>query len=277
MNFTKSNNQSPASQLTANWAAEPYKKFPDHRTRPAVELLSRVKLDIPEYIADLGCGAGNITRLMAERWPAAEFFGVDSSHDMLNVAASDSQDNMKWIPADVTQWCPEKPLDLLLTNSLLHLIPHEQLLPQLLSFIRPGGQLAMQVPDCFDDPWYQLMLDVLDDGGVAGKPIGTPDLKQQVANRLVMGKQQYYDLLAEQTSELDIWDTEYLQALEGPEPVFEWVSAAGLRPILSNLCETESAQFIASYRQRLKREYPQRTNGRTLFPFKRRFIVATVI
>lgn len=277
MNFTKSNNQSPVSQLTANWVAEPYKKFPDHRTRPAVELLSRVMLDSPKYIADLGCGAGNITRLMARRWPEAELFGVDSSHDMLNVAATDSKNNMQWIHADVTQWRPEKPLDLLLTNSLLHLIPHERLLPQLLSFIRPGGQLAMQVPDCFDEPWYQLMLDVLSDGGVNGEPIGTPDLKQQVANRLVMGKHQYYDLLAEQTTELDIWDTEYLQALEGPEPVFEWVSAAGLRPILSNLNERDAGQFIDTYRLRLQREYPQRTNGRTLFPFKRRFIVATVV
>ncbi|MCL1124378.1 methyltransferase domain-containing protein [Shewanella surugensis] len=268
--------QSTSSQLAAHWEAGLYEKFSEHRTRPAIELLSKVTVEDPEYIADLGCGFGNVTRIMSVRWPQALFLGVDSSSDMLNAAEADGSEHMQWVNADISQWCPEKPLDLLLTNSLLHLLPHGQLLLKLVSFIRSGGQLAVQMPDGFDAPWYQLMLDVLSNGGAEGDPLGTPELQQQMAQPLVMDKRQYFDLLADKTTHLDIWDTEYLQVLEGIEPVFKWVNAAGLRPIVANLNRVETKLFLRAYRQRLLHAYPQCGDGRTLFPFKRRFIIATV-
>jgi trans-aconitate 2-methyltransferase len=102
------------------------------------------------------------------------------------------------------------------------------------------------------------------------------DLRQRVAQRLVMSKHDYYDMLACQCSSLDIWDTEYLQVLEGPKPVFEWVSAAGIRPVIASLNDEDVERFVTVYRKRLAKAYPMRTDGYTLFPFRRRFIVATV-
>jgi trans-aconitate 2-methyltransferase len=86
----------------------------------------------------------------------------------------------------------------------------------------------------------------------------------------------YYDLLAGVAKNLDIWEAEYLQILEGEDPVLEWVRSAGLRPVLNGLDDSDRARFLSAYTSRLRRAYPIRADGRTLYPFRRLFIVATV-
>jgi trans-aconitate 2-methyltransferase len=268
-------------QLPANWEPGPYRQFPEHRLRPAQELLARITVEVPQTIVDLGCGPGHLTRWLAGRWPKARIIGIDSSRDMLAAACNGVTDSpgtssVEWVYADAAQWCPEHPVDLLFVNSLLHLIEHTQLLPGLVTSIVHGGQLAVQMPDCIDAPWYQLMCAVLLDGGMGGAPIGPPNLREAVSRRLVNDQRFYFDALSPRCSALDIWDTEYLQVLEGEEPVYEWVRAAGLRPVLANLDEMQATQFLTEYRRRLTSLYPPTPDGRTLFPFRRRFIVATI-
>jgi trans-aconitate 2-methyltransferase len=85
----------------------------------------------------------------------------------------------------------------------------------------------------------------------------------------------YYDLLAPRAAALDIWETEYLQVLDGDNPVKEWTKGTWLKPLLDALAEPERSGFEAAYAARVARAYPRHADGRTLFPFRRLFIIAT--
>jgi trans-aconitate 2-methyltransferase len=249
-------------------------KFSDHRARPALELLDRVPLDAPKVIYDLGCGSGSMARLMAERWSAATVYGLDNSPEMLQRAASEPS-RVHWVEADIRTWTPESAPDLIYSNATLQWVDdHQELFPRLLSFLSPGGCLAVQMPLSWSMPSHRLMRETLADGGPDNTPIGDAALRAAVARKWVDDMEVYYDLLIPHTSHLDIWATEYLQVLAGEDPVLEWVKGTGLRPILNGLNDTDREVFLATYRQRLLQTYPTRADGHTLYPFRRLFIVA---
>ncbi len=258
------------------WDPAQYRKFSDYRLRPALELLDRVPLDAPKTVYDLGCGTGDVTRIIAERWPAAKIVGLDSSDDMLEKAKAGGG-RVDWIKADVSEWKPDTAPDLIFSNATLHWVKdHRTLFPKLLGFLSPGGCLAVQVPLSFDAPSHRLMREMLEDGGEGGRPLGTPELRKTISRRWVEDANDYYDLLADRARNLDIWETEYLQVLEGENPVLEWVKATGLRPVLNGLKGAERERFLEIYRRRLREAYPRRADGKTLYPFPRLFIVATM-
>jgi trans-aconitate 2-methyltransferase len=262
--------------VATRWDPDLYLRFSDHRLRPALELLDRAPLAAPQTIYDLGCGAGELTRIIASRWPTAAVHGLDSSAEMLQKASAEPGP-VRWIEADVSQWRPDEPPDLIYSNAALHWVDgHTQLFPQLVSFLRPGGCLAVQMPLSWGAPSHVLMRETLANGGPNGAALGTTQLRQAVARKWVDEADEYYDLLAGRAATLDIWETEYLQVLSGDDPVLEWVKGSGLRPILNGLDDAERDLFLAEYRQRLRAPYPVRPDGRTLYPFRRLFIVATV-
>jgi trans-aconitate 2-methyltransferase len=258
------------------WEPALYAKFADHRLRPALELLARVPLAAPGVVYDLGCGTGEVTRLMAERWPAAVVAGLDHSAEMLARAAT-APSPVRWIEADLREWHPEAAPDLIYSNATLHWLDgHHELLPRLIGLLNPGGCLAVQMPQSWAAPSHRLMRETLANGGPHGQPIGPETLRQAVGRNWVGDAAGYYDLLTERTRGLDIWETEYLQVLTGDDPVLDWVKGTGLRPILTGLDDDERAIFLGEYARRLRAAYPVRTDGRTLYPFRRLFIVATV-
>lgn len=257
-----------------HWNPSQYLKFSDHRARPALELFDRVPLEAPNVIYDLGCGSGTMARFMAERWPAATVYGLDSSTQMLEKAASEPS-RVQWVEADISTWSPEASPDLIYSNATLQWVDgHQDLFPRLLSYVTPGGCLAVQMPLSWSMPSHRLMRETLADGGSDNSPIGDADLRAAVARKWVDDMEVYYDLLVSRTNHLDIWATEYLQVLEGADPVLEWVKGTGLRPILNGLNDAEREVFLATYRQRLRQTYPTRADGYTLYPFRRLFLVA---
>jgi trans-aconitate 2-methyltransferase len=258
------------------WNPTQYLKFADHRLRPALELLNRVPVADPKVIYDLGCGPGEITRMIAEQWPSAEVYGLDNSKEMLDRAAA-QPGSVQWIEADLESWSPSEPVDLIYSNATLHWIPgHHELFARLVSFLKPGGCLAVQMPLSWGMASHRLMRETLANGGPGGSTLGNADLRTAVARKWVEDAEVYYDLLVDRTASLDIWEVEYLQVLTGDDPVLEWVKGTGLRPILNGLDDAEREIFLAEYRQRLRESYPLRANGATLYPFRRLFIVATV-
>lgn len=257
------------------WDPQQYLKFADHRARPALELLERVPLENPSLIYDLGCGDGQMARLMAERWPDATVYGVDNSPQMLDKAGA-TPSRVTWLEADIQHCSPAEPPDLIYSNATLQwLDAHETLFPRLLESLAPGGCLAVQMPLSWGMPSHRLMRETLADGGPGGGALGSDDLRRSVARKWVLDAEEYYDLLVGLAAGLDIWETEYLQVLEGDDPVLEWVKGTGLRPILNGLDGDERETFLAEYAQRLREAYPMRANGRTLYPFRRLFLVAT--
>ncbi|NJN18917.1 MAG: methyltransferase domain-containing protein [Oscillochloris sp.] len=256
------------------WNPNQYLKFADQRLRPALELLERVDLATPELIYDLGCGTGQITRVIAQRWPAATVYGLDNSPEMLAKAAAEPSD-IQWLEADVSDWQPAAAPDLIYSNATLHwVVGHRELFPRLLQMLKPGGVLAVQMPLSWDAPSHRLMRETLAHGGANGAPLGTPELRQAMDRRWVEDAEQYYDWLVDGSAALDIWASEYLQVLAGPDPVLEWVKGTGLRPVLNGLDAAERAQFLHGYAARLRETYPMRADGSTLYPFRRLFLVA---
>ena len=265
----------PSRPAGTRWDPGQYHKYTDHRLRPALELLARVPIGDASLVYDLGCGSGNVTRLIAERFAGARVVGVEISSEMLAKAA-EARSRIEWMQADVADWAPERAPELIYSNAALHWIDdHATLFPRLFGFVAPGGCLAVQMPLSFSMPSHVLMRETLANGGVDGSRLGDEALAAAVARKWVLDAGEHYDLLAPEASSLDVWETEYIQRLEGDDPVFEWVKATGLRPILNGLDGADRARFIEVYRERLRRAYPRRAGGHTLYPFRRLFMVAT--
>jgi trans-aconitate 2-methyltransferase len=219
-------------------------------------------------IADLGCGPGNATALLAQRWPAAAIVGIDSSPEMLAQARA-SGVKATWVEADIAAWAPDRPLDLIYSNAALHwLDDHATLLPRLLSRLGESGVLAAQMPRNFQAPSHILLRETARGGPWADRLAGISDRPP------VAVPEWYYELLAPQAPTVDIWETEYLHLLEGDDPVLHWTRATALRPIRHALEPEQYGAFEAAYAEQLRAAYPRRADGRTLFSFRRLFIVA---
>lgn len=259
----------PAPSGRQVWDPAQYLRFADHRLRPAIDLLGRVDLDAPGHIVDLGCGAGNVTRLLAGRWPGAAVTGVDGSTDMLTKAkAGAGGDAIRWQHADLRDWQPNRLVDLLFSNAALHwLDDHAALFSRLFGLLKPGGVLAVQMPRNHGAPSHTCMTEAAGAGPWAAR------LKSHLRPSPTAVPEIYYDLLTPLAAQLDIWETEYLQVLEGENPVVEWTKGTALKPLLDALDGTERAGFLADYARRIAAAYPVRADGRTLFPFRRLFIV----
>lgn len=250
------------------WNPNQYLKFAGARVRPALDLLGRVDLDGPSLIYDLGCGPGHVTRALAERWPEARVIGVDHSAEMLAHAA-DAYPEGEWIRGDIADWQPAAPADLIYANAALHwLDDHPTLLPRLLEGLAPGGALAVQMPRNHPEPSHTGIADTVADGPWTARlapllrpfPVHEPPI--------------YYDILAPHAARLELWETTYVQPMQGADPIAEWTRGSALKPFLDALDGAERDRFYAAYAARMRAAYPRRADGTTLFPFRRLFFVA---
>jgi trans-aconitate 2-methyltransferase len=261
----------PGSQsqgLTPGWDPAKYLEFAGHRLRPALDLLAHVPAASPAIVHDLGCGAGNVTRLLRERWPDAALTGIDGSAAMLATARAAAPD-VTWVQADIGAWCGDRPADVVFSNAALHwLDEHRTLFPRLIAGLAPGGVLAVQMPRNHGAPSHTEMVAAAEAGPWRER------LRPALRARPVAEPAVYHDILAPHVSRLDIWETEYLQVLEGKNPVVEWTRGSALKALLDALEEPERSAFVADYAARIARAYPPRADDRTLFPFRRLFIVA---
>ncbi|HKI99536.1 MAG TPA: methyltransferase domain-containing protein [bacterium] len=252
----------------ATWDPAQYLNFADHRLRPALELLARIPVDSPVRVVDLGCGPGNVTRYLRERWPLAEITGLDSSAEML-ARAREADRSIQWEQADFGTWQPAQPPQVIYANAALHWLgDHAALIARLMGFLAPEGVLAVQMPRNFREPSHAMMADAAHGGPWAKRVTGLlrpPPVEEP---------QFYYDVLAPLSRRLDIWETRYLQVLSGENPVAEFTKGSWLKPLLDALEEPERSAFEADYRRRIAQAYPRREDGTTLFPFQRLFIVA---
>lgn len=253
------------------WDARQYLRFADHRLRPALDLLTQIPTERPRTVHDLGCGPGTTTRLLADRWPDATVVGIDSSPEML-VKARQEAPTITFEKADIAHWSPPAPADLLFSNATLHwLDDHGRLLPRLMAQLAPGGVLAVQMPCNHDAPSHLLMGAAAEAG-----PWRTKLTEVRPVLRSVESADAYYGILAPAARRVDIWETEYLHVLEGDNPVVEWTKGTGLRPYLEALDPSARRDFLAAYAAGIAAAYPRQADGRTLFPFRRLFIVAQV-
>jgi trans-aconitate 2-methyltransferase len=251
------------------WNPEQYLKFGSERTQPVRDLISHIALEDPRRIVDLGCGPGNSTEELRNRWPGSSIEGVDNSIDMIERARR-AYPSGKWRVGDAACWTSRESVDLVFSNAMLHWVPdHDRLCPQLLAQAAPGGALAVQAPAHYDSPLHREILEV-------SRHPSWSDRMEQARNALTNHPPEfYYDLLAPVAARVDVWETIYYHVLAGPESVLEWFRGTGLRPFLEALADDgERRRFEAMLGQRYEKTYTRRATGRVLFPFRRLFFVA---
>jgi trans-aconitate 2-methyltransferase len=250
------------------WDAAQYRRFGGERSRPFFDLLARVGAEKPGYVADLGCGPGNLTGRLAERWPDAEIVGVDSSPQMIEAAVSaPSPAGVSFELDDVRDWRPGRPPDVLVSNAVLQWVPgHRDLIVRWAGELAPGGWLAFQVPGNFDQPSHAILREM------ANAPRWRPLLRDAELNRQAADPADYAELLAGPGYEVDAWETTYVHVLHGDDPVLEWYKGTGLRPVLAVLDREQAAAFLAEYGEHMRTAYPPRPFG-TFFPFRRVFTI----
>ncbi len=252
-----------------DWSARQYLKFEDERTRPPRDLLVQVPLERPRRVVDLGCGPGNSTELLVERFPQSEVVGLDSSPDMLR-KARERLPQCSFIEADMATWTPEPGTDLLFANAAFQWVPdHTAVLRRLLEALPERGVLAVQMPDNTREPALVFQREV----GESGPWSANPEV-QAAARDDLPPPETYYDLLKPVCAHIDIWHSIYNHVMAGPEGIVEWFKGSSLQPFLSPLDKTAREQFLAAYTERIVKAYKPRFDGKVLLRFPRLFIVA---
>jgi len=260
--------------VSLDWSARRYSAFEAERTRPVRDLLAAVPGTVPGAVrvaVDLGCGPGNSTEALLERFPGAVVTGIDSSPDM--VAAAEARlPGVGFAVGDLQDWDGAGPFDLILSNAVLHWVPdHGALLPRLAGKLAPGGSLAVQMPDNLEEPAHRLMRAVAAEGPWAA---ALADAAGAQTARATPGA--YYAMLRAVCGRVDVWRTTYHHVLTGgADAVVEWFLGSGLRPFLNPLGATDREEFLAEYWVRIAAAFPALPDGSVLLPFPRLFIVAT--
>jgi trans-aconitate 2-methyltransferase len=255
--------------MAHEWDATQYLRFSDARTLPAIDLLSRIELGAAKRVADLGCGPGNSTAPLKARWPDAAVTGIDSSDELLAAARRDHP-GIDFQRGDIASWTAHAPYDVVFANASLQWVGgHDRLVPHLFAQVAPDGVLAVQMPRNHDFATHRLMRQAATEGAWRDRlqdardpsPVKMPEF--------------YYDLLAPRAAAFTIWETNYIQIMDGVQAIIAWLHGTGLRPFLARLTETERPQFLDRYAALLAEEYKPQADGKILLPYPRLFFIAT--
>jgi trans-aconitate 2-methyltransferase len=254
----------------SDWDARQYLRFEDDRTRPSRDLLAQVPLARARLVIDLGCGPGNSTELLLERYPEARVIGLDSSPEMLR-QARERLPQCSFAQAELATWRPEEPADLLFGNAVFQWVAdHSAVLRRLVEALPQGGVLAVQMPDNTAEPAQVLMREVAGKGPWAGNPETAAAAREDLP-----APEFYYDLLKPLCAHVDVWHIVYNHVMPGPEGIVEWFKGSALRPFISTLDPEMGKDFLAAYGAEVARHYTRRFDGKCLLRFPRLFIVAT--
>jgi trans-aconitate 2-methyltransferase len=253
----------------SKWDAGAYLRFASERTQPAADLAARIEISTPQRIIDLGCGPGNSTAIVRQRWAGADIVGLDSSPEMIQAAAESSPEG-KWIVGDAGTWEAEVPWDIVFSSAALQWVPdHARLFPRLLSQVAHGGALAVQMPALYRSAARQAILEIADDPAWRHRMDGPRHAMTTESPAF------YYDILQPLVSRLFLWETEYYHILDGPRAILEWFRGTGLRPYLAALnSDDQKHLFEKRLVERFAQLYPRQRDGCVLFPFRRLFIIA---
>jgi trans-aconitate 2-methyltransferase len=253
----------------ADWNAKQYLKFEDERTRPAIDLIRRIPPAEIRRAVDIGCGPGNSTELIVDRYPDAQVLGLDNSPDML-AKARGRLPEVSFQEADIAAWDPGERYDLIFANAVLQWLPdHPRLLARLAACLGTGGCLAVQMPNNLQEPSHRLMRKVAQEGPWAEK------LEAASVSREEIGSfEDYYSWLLQAGCSVDLWQTTYVHPLADAGAIVEWLKGTGLRPYLAPLSLEEQSGFLDRYRAEIEKAYPAQADGKVLLRFPRLFFVA---
>jgi trans-aconitate 2-methyltransferase len=252
------------------WNPDVYLAFADHRGRPFFDLVGRIRAESPRRVADLGCGPGNLTVTLSERWPDAVIEAVDSSPEMVAAARERGLDA---VVGSIDDWSPKPDTDVVVSNAALQWVPtHAEIIVRWANTLPTGAWIAFQVPGNFDAPSHRAVREVARSAPFADALRDMPWRDEH----LVETPSRYADLLSDAGCTVDAWETTYVHQLTGETPVLDWITGTALTQVKSRLSEEAWEQYRKAIIPVLAEAYPVRKDGTTFFPFRRIFVVAQV-
>lgn len=273
---------SPSSSLIfseQHWSPDKYEQFSSERLAPLLDLIKAIPpLDVPVNgsltITDLGAGTGAAVDPLLSRWPDAHLTLVEQDPLMMaKLQTSEFGANVNLQQTDIANWAPDTPQDLIFSNAALHwLDDHETLFPKLISHLKPGGILALQMPNNWQQPSHKIMRDL------AKNAIWSQRLLPLIRSAPVLPFTTYEQIISPHCAELSLWEKIYDHRLSGIMPVARWFEGSSLGPLLKALNKDEAGDFYQQYGEATNMAYglsPTTQKEDTLvFPLRRLFIVA---
>lgn len=253
----------------SDWNSTQYLKFKKERTQPAIDLAAKIEYENPGRIIDIGCGPGNSTAVLKNKFPKAEILGVDSSQNMIDKARRDNpQITFKLLDISSEDWQLERDFDIAFSNACLQWVPdHKSLLPKIMGILKKGGLMAVQIPFNFKEPVHRIISELIKEEKWR-KKITEPRIFYTLT------AEDYYDILADISSDFQMWETIYCHRMRSCEDIAEWYKSTGLKPYLEALSESDKVIFLNDVLERLREHYPLRKNGEIIFRFPRLFFIA---
>jgi len=252
-----------------DWNPNLYLKFDKERTQPSIDLVSRIDIDHPSKIIDIGCGPGNSTQVLVQRWPDSDIIGIDNSPAMIEKAKKDYP-NQEWQLLDAGTDKIAGKFDIVFSNATIQWIPdHAKLLKKLHNILSDTGIMAIQIPLFWDMPLGKAISDIGENSRWNSETKGVTSLFT------IHDPSFYYDILAEQFHSIEMWETQYVHILSSQLSILEMIKSTGLRPFLDRLeNEDDKNSFETMVLKEIKKDYPLQKDGKALFPFKRLFFTA---
>lgn len=250
------------------WNADQYERFKDERRQPFDDLVGGLATLAGGRALDLGCGPGTLTLDLSDRLGATDVVGVDNSLAMLEAARKRARPGVRFLEGDLASYQPEAPVDLVLANASLQWVPrHAEVLAGWVSFLKPGGQLAVQVPTNADHPSHTVAVEVAAEArfadwwGSEGPPADT-------VSQNVLPPERYAEILYKLgLVDLRVQLRVYPHVLPSAEGVVEWVKGTALTRFQARLSPERYAGLLAAYRERLLARLGQEQPF--FYPFKR--------
>ena len=231
-----------------DWDPAQYERFKDERSRPFFDLLALIEPRALMHCVDLGCGTGELTARLHEHLAAAATTGVDNSPAMLARAAAHARPGLNFEQADIANFTPPRPPDLVFSNAVLHWLgDHESLFARLAGWLSPAGQLAVQMPANNDHASHLVAHEL------AGREPFRAALGGYARHWPVLAPEQYATLLhrlgfARQSVRLQV----YLHVLESADAVVEWVKGTLLTDYEKRLSPELYAEYLRQFRAALR-------------------------
>jgi len=252
----------------ADWNSNKYLAFKNERTQPSIDLVESIELINPKTIIDIGCGPGNSTQILVNKWPNSKIIGLDSSKTMIERAKNDYP-NQIWIHEDAQNITDDNKYSLVFSNAALQWIDnHEKLIHNLWKIVENNGAFACQIPNFENMPINIAINNVLN----------RYKWKDYIDNFWNKGGHElnyYYELLSKYTKELFLWETRYFHILSSMKEIIDFLHSTALKPYLEQLNnQRDREEFEKDILQESKKYYYEQSDGNVLFPFYRMFMIA---
>ncbi|ORX50658.1 Trans-aconitate 2-methyltransferase [Piromyces finnis] len=252
-----------------DWDAELYNRFEKDRTLPSIDLVNSISLKNPRKIIDIGCGIGNSTIVLKNKFVNAQIIGIDSSDDML-IKAKNDYPELEFIKLDA-----EKELDLLkekydivYSNACIQWIPdHKNLIFKLFNILSNNGMLAIQIPQHEKHPMHKIIQKVAESNKWCNK-------FKNIKQLYIVSEEEYYNIFSNITNEFRIWETTYFHIMPSHQSIVEWYKGAGLRPYMEQLSIEDKKAFEEDILNEVKKTYLIQSDGKIIFRFPRLFMLA---